>query len=202
MDYEKKYRDLVEAVKELQEANPSDDGIQKWVEDNVPELKESDDERIRKALIKYYSFNKDGGSHALNNITPEQILDWLERQGEQKTSSKVKPKFRIGDVIEVKPMKCYGKIFTGKPNKIIDITEESYILDDGKAYSIELQDGWKLSEQKPADKVEPIVIRDFNSVFSREQVEEIDKRIEESQRLYNAKLRDAIQKVEDFPMTD
>ena len=38
MDYEKKYRDLVEAVKELQEANPSDEGIQKWVEDNVPEL--------------------------------------------------------------------------------------------------------------------------------------------------------------------
>lgn len=54
---------------------------------------------------------------------------------------------------------------------------------------------------KPVDKVEPIIVRDFNSVFSREQVEEIDKRIEESQRLYNAKLRDAMRKVEDFPMT-
>lgn len=28
MEYEKKYRDLVEAVKELQEANPYDEGIQ------------------------------------------------------------------------------------------------------------------------------------------------------------------------------
>ena len=49
-----------------------------------PELKGSEDERIRKALIKYYSFNKDGGSHALDNITPKQIVDWLEKQGEQK----------------------------------------------------------------------------------------------------------------------
>lgn len=44
--------------------------------------------------------------------------------------------------------------------------------------------------------------KDFNSVFSREQVEEIDKRIEESQRLYNVKLRDVMRKVEDFSMTN
>ncbi len=31
MDYEKKYKDLVEAVRKLQEANPSDEGIQTWV---------------------------------------------------------------------------------------------------------------------------------------------------------------------------
>ena len=60
----------------------------------------------------------------------------------------------------------------------------------------------KQNEQKPVDKVKPIVVRDFNSVFSREQIEEIDKRIEESQRLYNVKLRDSMQKTEDFPMTD
>ena len=57
-------------------------------------------------------------------------------------------------------------------------------------------------EQKSTDKVKPIVVRDFNSVFSREQVEEIDRRIEESQRLYNSKLMDAMLKVEDFPMTN
>lgn len=53
-------------------------------EELFPELKESEDERIRKALIKYYSFDKDGGSHALDNITPKQIVTWLEKQGEQK----------------------------------------------------------------------------------------------------------------------
>lgn len=189
MDYEKAYKEAHSRAEMFRDTIYG--GI---AEEIFPDLRESSyDEKIRKELIEMVKEDWPGRSD---------VVDWLERQGEQKKSSKVKPKFRIGDVIEVKPMKCYGKIFTGKPNKIIDITEESYIFDDGKAYSIELQDGWKLSEQKPADKVEPIVIRDFYSVFSREQVEEIDKRIEESQRLYNAKLRDAIQKVEDFPMTD
>ena len=50
------------------------------LEDIFPELKESEDEKIRKALIKYYSFDKDGGSHALDNITPKQIVAWLEKQ--------------------------------------------------------------------------------------------------------------------------
>ena len=45
MDYEKRYKDLVEAVKMLKEANPSDEGLQNWVNDNVPELKESEDEQ-------------------------------------------------------------------------------------------------------------------------------------------------------------
>ena len=46
MDYEKKYKALVEAVKILKEANPSDEGIQNWVNDNVPELQESEDEKL------------------------------------------------------------------------------------------------------------------------------------------------------------
>lgn len=43
---------------------------------------------------------------------------------------------------------------------------------------------------------------DFFSVRSREEVAEIDKRIEESQRNYDAKLRDRMMKAKDFPMTD
>ena len=38
-NYEKKYKSLVKAVKTLKETNPSDEGIQNWVKDNVPELK-------------------------------------------------------------------------------------------------------------------------------------------------------------------
>ena len=45
-------------------------------------------------------------------------------------------------------------------------------------------------------------IIDFFSVHSREEVAEIDKRIEKSQREYDAKLRDKMMKAKDFPMTD
>jgi len=43
---------------------------------------------------------------------------------------------------------------------------------------------------------------DFFSVHSREKVEEIDKRIMERQKRHDAKLRDAMRKAKDFPMTD
>lgn len=38
--------------------------------------------------------------------------------------------------------------------------------------------------------------------YSREEVAEIDKRIEEKQRKYDAELRDKMMKAKDFPMTD
>ena len=74
MDYEKKYLDLVEAVKELQEANPSDEGIQKWVEDNVPELTESEDEKIRKEIISALKYANHKGVY-------DKHLVWLKKQG-------------------------------------------------------------------------------------------------------------------------
>lgn len=43
---------------------------------------------------------------------------------------------------------------------------------------------------------------DFFSVHSREEVAEIDKRIEKKQKEYDAKLRDKMMKAKDFPMTD
>lgn len=43
---------------------------------------------------------------------------------------------------------------------------------------------------------------DFFSVHSREKVAEIDKCIENSQKEYDAKLRDKMMKAKDFPMTD
>lgn len=51
MDYKEKYNNILEKARILKYANPSDEGIQKWVEDTFPELKESEDERIRKELI-------------------------------------------------------------------------------------------------------------------------------------------------------
>lgn len=43
---------------------------------------------------------------------------------------------------------------------------------------------------------------DFFSVHSREEVAEIDKRIEKKQKEYDAKLRDRMMKANDFSMTD
>lgn len=84
MDYEKKYKNLLAKAKEMESQGYIDE---ECLYDMFPELREeSEDERLRKALIKYYSFDKDGGSHALDNITPKQIVTWLKKQGKQKST--------------------------------------------------------------------------------------------------------------------
>lgn len=86
MDYEKKYKDALERAREL---------VGKWVGKNkdfyiedysyiFPELKESEDERIRKAIFKSLS-KKDARDVLLaNGIQVSDALSWLEKQSEQK----------------------------------------------------------------------------------------------------------------------
>lgn len=87
MDYEKKYKDLVNAVMELQKANPSDEGIQNWVNDNFPELAESKDERIKRNIIAALK----GEGYYDCDLTNECIA-WVEKQGKQKPADMVNPK--------------------------------------------------------------------------------------------------------------
>ena len=87
MDYEQRHNELIEAIKEMMEANPHDEGLQNWVQDNVPELTESEDERIRKALIELVKFSKRScfeilKDQSFNIVSMDAMLAWLEKQGE------------------------------------------------------------------------------------------------------------------------
>ena len=73
---EQKYNKLVEAIKVLQETNPNDEGIQNWVNDNVPELAESEDERIRKELIRIFK----GEISYTSKEDTDKYIAWLEKQ--------------------------------------------------------------------------------------------------------------------------
>ena len=77
-----------------------------------PELKESEDERIRKALIKFHKSTID-----IDGIKGDDIVAWLERQGEQKPMDKVEPKFKVGDWV------VRGKTIA----QILDIQEQYYV---------------------------------------------------------------------------
>ena len=52
------------------------------IEELFPELKESEDERIRKSLIKH--LEQERGS--LSNDEAGEAIAWLEKQGEQKSA--------------------------------------------------------------------------------------------------------------------
>ena len=85
MDYKEKYNKLVESIKKLQEANPSDEGIQNWVNDNVPELRESEDEKIRGTLLSVFkeAAERIGDNREWDSgITYMSVVAWLEKQAE------------------------------------------------------------------------------------------------------------------------
>ncbi len=138
-----------------------------------PELKESEDERIRKELIE--KVKETPACIGFNDKNA--VLAWLEKQGEQKPygqkaecldcqfnyageckgscsikRNEQKPRYSIGDVL------CYKSGTTLNKVEIIDIRNGMYICDNG-SFPISQQDDYELVAkkigQKPADKVEP-----------------------------------------------
>ena len=107
MDYEKNKEALAIVKQMVADGQIAQDVVEKY----FPELAESEDEKIRNELLldipKVFSHDK-----AFKYIT------WLEKQGEQKPTDKVKPKFKIGEWIT-------NGDYTWK---IVDINPLDYIL--------------------------------------------------------------------------
>ena len=79
MDYEKKYN---EAMNDMRVIYPNLKGDAKLaVEHAFPELRESEDERIRKALVWHLKADVDFVS---NGVTKAECIAYLEKQKEQK----------------------------------------------------------------------------------------------------------------------
>lgn len=96
MDYKEKLR----LAKEALDSGSYD---KETIEYIFPELKESEseDERIRKSLIKSFTNQHPANFPTVDGFTREQIIAWLEKQGEQKPTEKVEPKFKVGDWITI-----------------------------------------------------------------------------------------------------
>lgn len=83
MDYEKKYK---EALNWMRDVYPTLEGAAKEdAEHYFPELKESEDERIRKALIEAIRHNY-VLTGSINHIPTKDILAWLEKQCDKGTN--------------------------------------------------------------------------------------------------------------------
>ena len=64
-----------------------------------PELREREDDRIRKNIISWLK-NMEGQTIPIGEYNS--AIAWLEKQGEQKSADKVEPKFREGEWITIK----------------------------------------------------------------------------------------------------
>lgn len=92
MDYEKKYKEALERAKGMWEQGMMPERI----EYIFPELKESEDERIRKELYKYFrDLQLSSDREFSQSASIDEILDWLEKQGENINP----PEFTFDDVL-------------------------------------------------------------------------------------------------------
>lgn len=82
MDYEKKYKEALEWMQSLYSGLHG--ATKEDAEHYFPELKESEDERIRKGLIKAVSRIFEGYKLFDTDVTREEAIAWLEKQGEKK----------------------------------------------------------------------------------------------------------------------
>lgn len=73
-DYEKKYKDALAKAREIHRNEAEKRFDMEWL---FPELKESEDEKIRKALVRFHKSTID-----IDGIKGADILAWLEKQGE------------------------------------------------------------------------------------------------------------------------
>jgi len=86
MNYKQKYKEALERAKYLKENTDSVGAldISTCFEQIFPELRESEDERIRKALFEHFG-TYHSGSAITNDVVVEDVLTWLEKQGEKET---------------------------------------------------------------------------------------------------------------------
>lgn len=85
MDYKKKYKDALERAKYALTTDMNESGH--WAVKHIfPELKESEDERIKETLIDYFKIYKkqeECGIKTFFGIPTDNIIAWLEKQDEQ-----------------------------------------------------------------------------------------------------------------------
>ena len=130
MNYKEKYNKLIEAIKVLKETNQSDDSIQNWVDDNVHELTEPADERIRKEIIslvlKVMGREKDN----LNDKNYNKMFDWLEKQSKENMVEALRLEYEKGkaDALQEQRKEWTAEDLLNR-NEIMDILQE-YNRDD------------------------------------------------------------------------
>lgn len=87
MDYERKYKEALDWMQSLYDGLHG--ATKEEAEHYFPELKESEDERIRKGLIKAVSRIFEGHKLFDTDVTREEALAWLEKQGEPKDKGEI-----------------------------------------------------------------------------------------------------------------
>lgn len=113
-DYKKILEGVVNIINTTERSDIGFDNICTYIGENCPELRESEDEKIRKDLIGWI---EDFPDMIWRGHYKKDVIAWLEKQGGQK------PKFKVGDWLINDH--CLGEV--------ILLTDDAYMLDNGQS---------------------------------------------------------------------
>ena len=151
----KAYDEAIKRAKDINRENsergfkPSEDVLYIF-----SELKESEDERIRKELINFIKQEANSATLNANRLKFKSMLAWLEKQGEQKPIRHVW-KYKkdhtplLRDSFILNKYGCVAKSPSGA------LVSDVWVLDFGELAKLPKEEFERQGEQKPADKVEP-----------------------------------------------
>ena len=175
MDYEKKYKNLLERAIKRRDENC--DGCKICLESLFDELRESEDEMIRKNCIHFLELQK---SHHASTVEIDECIAWLEKQNHDGKKW------------------IYEDVYLKEKEQLIqDGIDE--VLENPQKYGLEKQVGCELDcPQNHQDSSHPngcIVLEDFNGgegfykvhldYLNKKQVEEVEEMI----RAWNKELK-------------
>lgn len=111
----KRYDEVIEMANSLLIGDQLEDA---WVYRLLPELKESEDEKMKDIIFDALSANESQERIEKHGINLIDCIEWLEKQEEQKSADKVEPKFKVGDWVINKH---------GFTMQIVDVRDSHYV---------------------------------------------------------------------------
>ncbi len=166
MDYEKKYKEALERAKRLH-CEPTGGTERIVCEQIFPELKESEDEKIREALIDYFDDANKADENPLQSygIHTDKIIAWLEKQGEH---ANFLSKIQVGD-----------KVTRNEGGVLVNISQLERVA--------------KPRRVKPVDKVEP-KFHEGDWDAEKKELKKIEQKLiewsEEDEEMFDAIIAD------------
>ena len=170
----KRYDEAIEKAKTLYE-NANGMILKKWVEQVFPELKESEDDKIRKELLSFCQNRADNYPNDPKYANIGNWIAWLEKQGEH---ANFRNKIQVGDKVtrnqdgvlvnlsqlnrvakpadNIEPKFKVGDFIVNDycMGRVIELTNDAYLLDTGQGIPFSFEYNahlWTIQDAKDGD---------------------------------------------------
>ena len=117
MDYEQKYKEALRKASKIHRDDEPE--MQRYMEVLFPELKEPNDESIRKSLIKHF---REYESCTFDGLTSAEVLRWLEKQCKKDVRQESLEDLLVAD--DIYQMAMNDAMVAEAKNKVINALQE------------------------------------------------------------------------------